>query len=109
MEEADGRIILHVKDAVTHGAQIVVVRCADTDVAVLCISFFHSLSTFGLSQLWILYGSGKNKRYIAAHDIALFLGENKSKALSGMHAFTGCDSASFFTSKISWTRCYRSI
>lgn len=99
MEEADGRIILHVKDTVKYGAQNVVVRCGDTDVVVLCVSFFHSLRALGLKQFWILYGCGKYKRYIAAHDIAMGLGENKAKALRGMHAFTGCDTVSFFTSK----------
>lgn len=60
LEEADGRVILHVKDAVQHGAESVIVRCSDTDVVVLCVSYYHSLNALGLKQFWILYASGKN-------------------------------------------------
>jgi hypothetical protein len=49
--------------------------------------------------VWVLYGSGGNKRYIAAHKIAEALGDRKAEALRGFHAFTGCDTVSFFSSK----------
>lgn len=95
-EEADGRIMMHVHDMVIHGAKSVLIRCSDTDVLVLGISFYHSLQALGLHELWFLFGTGTHQRYIAAHSIALALGPCKSLALRGFHAFTGCDTVSFF-------------
>ena len=60
-EEADGRIILHARDAVLHGAKTVVIRTVDTDVLVLAISFYFDLKTLGLEELWVSIGTGKNK------------------------------------------------
>lgn len=99
MEEADGRMLLHVKDMVLHGAKSVLIRCSDTDVVVLSVSFFHVLESLGLNELWILFGCGPIRRHIAVHTIARSLGEAKSVALRGFHAFTGCDTVSFFLSK----------
>jgi hypothetical protein len=47
-------------------------------------------------ELWIVFGCGKSFRYIAAHDIANSLGQGKTRALLVFHAFTGCDTVSFF-------------
>lgn len=48
---------------------------------------------------YFLFGSGKNRRYIAAHKIAIPLGRERCVCLRGFHAFTGCDSVSFFVGK----------
>lgn len=48
MEEADGRIILHVSDMVKGGIKDVLIRTVDTDVVVLAVSFFHKLHDQGL-------------------------------------------------------------
>ncbi|KAG7168707.1 hypothetical protein Hamer_G024836 [Homarus americanus] len=48
---------------------------------------------------------GKNRRYIAAHQIAKALGPEKSRALPVFHAITGCDTASAFaghSKKAAW-------
>ncbi|CAG9762637.1 unnamed protein product [Ceutorhynchus assimilis] len=90
IEEADGRVILHLADMVQHGTQNIVVRCSDTDILVLAVSFFFfKLQSQGLEQLWILFGCGKLRRYIPANSIALTLGEKKATALRGFHAFSG--------------------
>ncbi|KAK3921529.1 Chromosome-associated kinesin KIF4 [Frankliniella fusca] len=99
MEEADGRLFLHAKDMVEHGSKCVMIRCSDTDVVVLAVSFFHTLKKIGLNELWILFGTKANKRFIAIHSIALHLGEDVSSALRGFHAFSGCDTVSFFSGK----------
>ena len=52
-----------------------------------------------VTELWIAFGCGKNFRYIAAHDIADFLGPGKARALLAFHAFTGCDTVSFFAGR----------
>ena len=68
-------------------------RSVDTDVVVIAVSTFQDL---GLSELWIAFGVGKHFRYIAAHEIASTLGQQKSRALPAFHAFTGCDQTSSF-------------
>lgn len=98
-EEADGRVILHVRDMIGAGFTSVLVFSTDTDVVALCVSFFPKFVALGLRELWVLYGSGEKKRFIAAHKIAEALGIDKAEALRGFHAFTGCDSVSFFSSK----------
>ncbi|KAK3918979.1 Chromosome-associated kinesin KIF4 [Frankliniella fusca] len=99
MEEADGRILWHVKDSAEHGAKIIVIRSSDTDVLVISISFYHELKLSGLHELWILSGVGTKRRYIAVHKIAEVLGEEKSVALRGFHAYTGCDTTAYFAGK----------
>ncbi|KAK3917822.1 Chromosome-associated kinesin KIF4 [Frankliniella fusca] len=99
MEEADGRLLLHAKDMAERGSRTVIIRCSDTDIVVLAVSFFHDLQKIGLEELWVHYGVGVNKRFIAAHAIALKLGEERSSALRGFHTFSGCDSVSFFAGK----------
>lgn len=81
------------------GAKRVLIRSSDTDVVVLAVSFFPSLRDVGLLELWVLFGSGKHRRYVAAHNIAEFLGDKKAVALRGFHAFTGNDQDSFFATK----------
>ena len=60
-EEADMRILVHVKDALDKGARSVLVRTVDTDVLVILIAKFHTLSSIwpGLS-FWVAFGMGKN-------------------------------------------------
>ncbi|KAK3920017.1 Malate dehydrogenase [Frankliniella fusca] len=98
MEEADGRIFWHVKDAVDHGAKVVLIRSSDTDVFVIDISVFHELKSSGLQELWLLTGVGAKRRYISMHHVAEML-EEKSVALRGFHAYTGCDTTGFFAGK----------
>ena len=44
-EEADTRILVHVKDALAKGGRSVLVRTVDTDVLVILIEQFHTLSS----------------------------------------------------------------
>lgn len=99
MEEADGRIIWHVRDATLHGTKCVLIRASDTDVLVLAISHFFTLQELGLHELWMLCGQSKNRRFIPVHAIATAMGEEKAAALRGFHAFSGCDQVSFFATK----------
>lgn len=87
-EEADTRIMLHVKDAVQTGMRQIMIRTVDTDVVVIAISIVHKLN---ILTLWIAFGVGKNLRYIPVHEIAAYLGPSKSSALLFFHAFSGCD------------------
>jgi len=105
MEEADGRIILHVFDMVKSGLKHVLVRTVDTDVVVLAISFFHQMHDLGLATLWVKLGTKAHLKYFPVHDIAEALGKEKAVALRGFHAFTGCDEVSYIAykgKKLAW-------
>jgi len=92
-EEADTRMLLHLKDAVQNGYSKVSIRTVDTDVVVLAIT---SANRLNISELWVAFGAGKSFRFIAAHDIAKALGPDRCVALPMFHAFTGCDTVSSF-------------
>lgn len=95
-EEADTRLILHLWDAAHEGHVNVMVKTSDTDVVVLILSKLHNIP---VGEVWISFGVGKHHRYIASHDIAATLGPAKAPAMAMFHAFTGCDTTSFFAGK----------
>jgi len=86
-------MLLHLKNAVQQGHNSVSIRTVDTDVVVLAVTAAECL---GIQELWIAFGVGKNFRLIAAHEIARALGPDWCVALPVFHAFTGCDTVSFF-------------
>ena len=101
-EEADTRLLLHVKDAVNQGFTKVSIRTVDTDVVVLAVTAAEQLN---MDELWVAFGSGKAFRFIAAHEIAQTLGPDKCRGLPAFHAFTGCDTVSCFggrSKKTAW-------
>jgi hypothetical protein len=67
----------------------------DTDVVVLAVALIEEIQAPEL-KLWIAFGTGKDLRYIAAHEICAALGPRKSLCLPMFHAFTGCDTVSQF-------------
>ena len=93
-EEADTRIMLHVAHAAEHDHRRIQVRTVDTDVVVLAVMVAQALPC--VDELWIAFGTGKNYRYIPAHEIAASLGPQKARALPVFHAMTGCDTVSAF-------------
>lgn len=93
-EEADTRMLLHVKDAMNCGYKSVMIRTVDTDVVVLAVAHFQDLPN--IQQLWIAFGTGKDFRYIPIHEIASALCPQMAKGLLFFHAFTGCDVTSYF-------------
>ena len=95
-EEADTRLLIHVADAVNGGHESIMVRTVDADVVVLAISVIPSLN---INELWVAFGSGRHLRYIPTHLIALSLGPEKSKSLPLFHAYTGCDTVSYFANR----------
>ena len=93
-EEADSRIFLHVSRAHQRGITRVIIQATDTDVVVLAVA---SASVFNGVELWVAFGHGNTFRYIAAHEIANSLGPTWSWGLLLLHAFSGCDTVSFFS------------
>ena len=60
-----------------------------TDVVVLTVMVAETLSA--ADEIWLAFGTGKNFRYLAAHQIAASLGSEESIALPMFQALTGCD------------------
>ncbi|KAG7171270.1 hypothetical protein Hamer_G013722 [Homarus americanus] len=48
-------------------------------------------------ELWLAFGTGKSFRYLAAHEMAACLGQEKARALPMFHVLTGCDTVSSFS------------
>ena len=95
-EEADTRMILHMADAVEKGFRKILLRTVDTDVVILAVAAPAKLD---MQELWAAFGTAKKFRYIPVHDISLSLGPDKSQALPMFHAYTGCDTISFFNTR----------
>lgn len=93
-EEADSRMLLHASHAAKHGHHSIVIRTVDTDVVVLAVSVVQELQPE--DKLWLAFGTGRSFRYLAAHEIAAGLGQEKARALPMFHALTGCDTVSSF-------------
>ena len=92
-EEADTRIMLHIADAVGRGYSKILVRIVETGVVVLAEATVMKL---GVSEVWVAFGTGRDYRYIAAHEIAASLGPIKSVVSPMFHAYTGCDTVASF-------------
>ena len=58
-EEGDTKIFLHLKHAVIEGHKKAFIRTVDTDIIVVVISVFHRLQVFGLEELWVGFGTGR--------------------------------------------------
>ncbi len=89
-------MFLHLADAVNEGFANIQLRTVDTDVIVLAVA---AAAKIDVQELWVAFGTGKNFRYIPAHEIAASLGPDKSLALPIFHAYTGCDTVSAFSTK----------
>ncbi|GFR88238.1 hypothetical protein ElyMa_004246100 [Elysia marginata] len=86
--------MVHVTDAFHRGRKKFQIRSVDTDVTVLAVSAVSELG--GGLELWVAFGTGKDFRLIAAHEIAESLGPMRSYALPMFHSLTGCNTTSCF-------------
>ncbi|KAG7160196.1 hypothetical protein Hamer_G012740 [Homarus americanus] len=103
-EEGDTMMMVHAADALECGHRRTLIRTVDTDVVILAVGLANERSEV-LDELWLTFGTGKNRRYIAAHQIAKALGPEKSRALPVFHAITVCDTVSAFadhSKKAAW-------
>ena len=86
--------MLHVADSVREGHNQITVSTMDTNVLVLAIATAQKLS---ITELWFAFGTGKNFRYLAAHEMLCHERcHDRCYALSMFHALTGCDMVSSF-------------
>lgn len=72
------------------------IRTVDTDLVVLAVA---SVQRIDVMELWIAFGTGRNFRFLAAHEMARALGPDRCIALPMFHAFTGCDTISCFAGR----------
>ncbi|KAG7160296.1 hypothetical protein Hamer_G025085, partial [Homarus americanus] len=86
-EEANTRMMVHAADALECGHRRILIRTVDTDVVILAVGLANERSEV-LNELGLTFGTGKNRRYIAAHQIAKALGPEKSRTLPVFHAIT---------------------
>ena len=94
-EEADMWLLLHASHTAQEGHRAVTVVTEDTDVFVLLLSFCRTMNTTILQKC----GSSTRNKLIDVKKITTVLGEDTCRGLIGVHAFTGCDSASAFAGK----------
>src|SRR6218665_1676936 len=94
-EEANGRLLLHVKHAADNGHQYVSIRTVDSDVVVVSVSVFSRLGN--IRELWNDFGSGKHQRLIAVHELCSQLSPEVCRNLPMFHSITMCDTVSAFS------------
>ena len=79
-EEADTRMLLHVKHAAMNGHTTVVIRTVDTDVLVLAIAHFQYLVPH-LNEIFMEFGAGKNYRFVITKIMYLLCSELENCAI----------------------------
>ena len=103
-EEADDRIYLHANELSNLGFKKVTIVTVDTDVVVIGLYAFWHLH---FDEIWIEFGTGKDKRLLPIHSYAESLGEEVCMALPFWYAFSGCDAVSQFLGrgkKTEWSK-----
>ena len=101
IEEADLRMMVHIKNAAQNGIKRSVVVSNDTDVLVLLMNYWATFKEIGLEELWMRGGAGDTTRYIPVHSLAEKVGPEICKCIIGMHMLTGTDVTSKFGTKAS--------
>ena len=95
-DEADTRLFLHVLSGSSCGYKKISIVTVDIDVIVISLYHFFSLD---LEELWIEFGTRRNKRYFPIHQFAKSLSEDVCRALPFWFTFTGYDTVSMFAGK----------
>ena len=101
LEEADNRLVLHVRDSILLNSRInVLVRTLDSDVLIILVGFFYQFQSYNNDcELTVEFGVSSNREYINIKECVNHLGVGNSLAIPFFHAFTGSDSTFFFFEK----------
>ena len=91
IEEADHRVIPHIRWCLQEGCKDCVIISNDTDVLVLLLHFYGTFSLMGLERLWIRVGNGERRRFIPIHTLHAKLPSSLVKVLLPAYIGTGCD------------------
>ena len=74
-EEADTRILHHVKHALSQNMTFIQILSNDTDVVIIALGVYHMLRSDSIfDDIVIKYGMGKNHRIISIKNLAESLG-----------------------------------
>ena len=99
-EEADTRMLVHLKAALENGLTSFLVRTVDTDVIIILLGKYHGIrQVCSRLNLWVRFGVGKTVKNIHINATFEHLGVKVSRALPFFHAFTGSDTTSAFKFK----------
>ena len=85
--------MLHAAHAARNGHRKILIYTVDTDVVVLAVALSCTLNED--TELWLAFGTGKNFRYLAAHEMARSFGLENAR-VPMFHALTSCDTVSGF-------------
>ena len=105
MEEADLRIIPHIEDSIQSKNTRIVLLLSNTDFLVLVWYFMQYFTSIGLEELWIQFGTGKNKRSIPVRKLSYKLGPHMCSNLFKAHIITGSDTSSKMGTKAAAIKC----
>ena len=98
-EDADSRMLLHAKHAISQGMNKVRILSNDTDVVIIGLGVYHRLrASFHFEDIIIEFGLKKDHKAISLKSLAESLGELRCQALPFFHALTGSDTTSAFKS-----------
>ena len=91
LEEADDRIMKHIEYEVKNGTKSISVVSSDTDILVCLLYYFVRWKKLGLTEIWNVKGSSKDKKFYPLHKLCSIIGENVALQLPAAHSLTGCD------------------
>ena len=96
-EEADTRILLHLKHALSEGMERIKIVSNDTDIVIIALGIYHKLRADNqFDDIRIEFGMKENHRSMSLKGLADSLGEPRCQALPFFHLFTGSDTTSAF-------------
>ncbi|CAH3031303.1 unnamed protein product, partial [Pocillopora meandrina] len=94
-EEADTRMFLHAEHASQNGHQRIAIKSSDTDVEVLACYYQAVIS----ADIILISGTSRRSRIVSIRRVCERLGREICEILPSLHAITGCDSVSAFSTK----------
>ena len=90
LEEADNRLLLHMRESISRGRKDIVAKTLYSDVIVIPISFTEFFKFDTIITTTVHYGL-KNSRFIIINRFYIDLGELIASGLTFFHSFSGCD------------------
>ncbi|NQY43710.1 MAG: hypothetical protein HRT87_10240 [Legionellales bacterium] len=94
IEEADMRIVPHINEAIKCKFTRIVLISNDSDVVCLINYYMSRFQQNGLTEMWIMYGTGTNTRFLPMHTMYVKIGSTMSSVVIKAHILTGSDGTS---------------
>ena len=96
-EEADTRMLLHLKDCLSSGLKDICIISPDTDVLVILLGIFPKLKAqYDFANIVLQKVLRKNQLTVQIGPLVERLGQQLCQAIPFLHAFSGCDTTSAF-------------